>query len=171
MGALGCSLPDSSLLQCLILSLDSLSLLATPWPFSGLVQSPRLPEVQLWWPDSFLVPADPCSPNILVSSCPDAQLLGIRQWESSRDVPFRDFSLDVALRPEKSSGAFHLAQEKIAKIQKSGCEWNLAAKTLEGSMKEDIPHLCYFTLTPGRQGLFWKLPSSPSCPQALLAEV
>ena len=144
LGALGWGLPDSSPLQCLTLSVDSLSLLATPWPFAGLVQSPRLLEVQLGWPDSFLAQADPCSPNILVSRCPGAQLLGIRHWESSRDLPFRDFSLDVGLRPEKSSGAFHLAQEKTAKIQKSGSEWNLDAKSLEGSMKEDIPHLHYF---------------------------
>lgn len=82
--------------------------------------------------------------SVQVPRCPGAQLLGIRQWESSRDLPFRDFSLDVGLRPEKSSGAFHLAQEKTAKIQKSGSEWNLDAKSLEGSMKEDIPHLHYF---------------------------
>ena len=83
-------------LQCLTLGVDSLSLLATPRPFLGPAQSLRLPEVQL----GVLFGAGETHVHP-PSWCPGAQFLGIRQWESSRALPVRDFSLDVGLRPEK----------------------------------------------------------------------
>lgn len=83
-------------LQCLTLGMDSLSLLATPWLFSGLAQSLRLPEVQL----GVLFGAGETHAHP-TSWYPGAQFLGIRQWESSRALPVRVFSLDVGLRPEK----------------------------------------------------------------------
>lgn len=53
------------------------------------------------------------------------QHLGVRvpslcisgQWDSSRAVPIRDFSLGVGLNIRESSGAFHLVQGKLLRAR------------------------------------------------------
>lgn len=170
LGALGRGLPDKCPLQCLTLSVDSESTchsvaLCRPGPVTKVTGSPA------WMARQLFGAGRPMLTQYLGVQVPRCPAPGHQTVGKLQESTIKDFSLDVGLRPEKSSGAFHLAQEKIAKIQKSGSEWNLDAKSLEGSTREDIPHLRYFIPDSRQARFFWKFPFSPSCPQASLAEV